>query len=220
MIDKTTLIFLTKLKKNNSKAWFDANRKTYDAARENVTIFIQGLLSGASRFEPGLSTLEARKCLFRINRDIRFSKDKSPYKTNFGASMNFAGKNAPGPGYYIHLEPGGHSFMAGGIYMAEPALLAAIRQEIDYNLPEFNAILGHKKFKQTFGELSMGDKLQRPPKGYELDNPALEHLKNRHFIVSHPIADKDLQAKNLSKKIIAEMELMKPFLDFLKRAVE
>ncbi|MFI5150282.1 MAG: DUF2461 domain-containing protein [Bacteroidia bacterium] len=219
MIEKSTLSFLTKLKKNNSKAWFDANRKTYDAAKDNVTSFIQELLHGGARFEPGLSNLEARKCLFRINRDIRFSKDKSPYKTNFGASLNFAGKSAPGPGYYIHIEPGA-SFFAGGIYMPEPALLSALRQEIDYDLKGFNAILNSKKFKQTFGGLSMGDALQRPPKGYDINNPAIAYLKNRHFIVSHPVSDTDLQNKNLAKKTIAEMELMKPFLDFLKRATQ
>jgi uncharacterized protein (TIGR02453 family) len=219
MIDKSTLSFLTKLKKNNSKVWFEENRTSYETAKKNVESFIEGLLVGASRFEPGLKNLEARKCLFRINRDIRFAKDKSPYKSNFGASLNFKGKNDPGPGYYIHIEPG-KSFLAGGIYMPDAPLLHAIRQEIDYDLKGFNSILANKKFKQIFGGLSMGDKLQRPPKGYDISNPALEHLKNKHFIVSHPISDTELQSKTLLKKTIADMETMKPFTDFLKRAIE
>jgi uncharacterized protein (TIGR02453 family) len=172
MIDKSTLDFLSKLKKNNSREWFEKNRSKYEIARENMEVFITALLNKMVKFEPGLGEMEARKCMFRINRDIRFSHDKSPYKSNFGASMNPGGKKSGGPGYYLHLEPG-RSFLAGGIYMPEAPVLAAIRQEIDYDLKGFNAILSKPNFKKAFGGISEEGSLVRPPKGYDESNPAL-----------------------------------------------
>jgi uncharacterized protein (TIGR02453 family) len=217
MIEKTTLDFLKKLKKNNKKEWFDKNRSSYDVAKENIETYIQDVLVKMAKFEPAVSSLVARKCMFRINRDIRFSNDKSPYKTNFGASINPGGKMSGSPGYYIHLEPG-HSFLAGGIYMPEAPILAAVRQEIDYDLKGFNAILNNKNFKKTFGGLSAEGSLVRPPKGYEESNPAIVHLKNKHFIVVQNLPDTVVLSKNLLKTTISTFETMAPFIGFLKRA--
>jgi uncharacterized protein (TIGR02453 family) len=219
MIAKDTLTFLTKLKKNNNRDWFEKNRPQYEAARANMEAVVSKLLVSMAAFEPAIARLEAKKCLFRINRDVRFSKNKSPYKTNFGASINPGGKNAPGPGYYIHVEPG-DSFLGGGIYMPDPATLASVRQEIDYDLPGFEKILKDKKFKKIFGGLETVEKLQRPPKGYDESNPALEYLKEKHFIVSHVLSDTDLLSKNLVKKATEAFAAMKPFNLFLARAKE
>jgi uncharacterized protein (TIGR02453 family) len=217
MIEKTTLAFLSKLKKNNSKEWFDKNRSAYDAARLNMETFVGSLLANMASFEPAVGTLAAKKCLFRINRDIRFSKNKSPYKSNFGASINPGGKNSPGPGYYIHIEPG-QSFLGGGVYMPEPVLLNAVRQEIDYNLKGFEKILKEKKFKKIFGELETIDKLQRPPKGYDETNPAVDYLKHKHFTVFASLSDAELNSKSIAKKAAGMFEVMKPFNDFLAKA--
>ncbi len=218
-IEKTTLDFLTKLKKNNSREWFEKNRKQYETAKANTEAFLTELISKMGLFDPGVRELVAKKCMFRINRDIRFSKNKSPYKTNFGASINPGGRKMGGPGYYIHLEPGS-SFLAGGIYMPEPPALSAIRQEIDYDLKGFNAVLADKKFKKTFGGLTGEDALKRAPKGYEETNPAIEHLKNRHFIVLKDLSDNDVLSKTFVKNTASAFETMTPFLTFLKRAKE
>jgi uncharacterized protein (TIGR02453 family) len=219
MIDKSTFDFLAKLKKNNSKEWFDANRKAYDQAKQNMIDCVSLVIQNLARFEPGVSTLEARKCLFRINRDIRFSKDKSPYKTNFGASINPGGKNAGGAGYYLHLEPG-KSFLAGGAYMPDPAALQALRQEIDYNFKAFQSILQAPKFKKTFNGLQSVDKLVRTPKGYEDSNPAADILKHKHFIVSQELQDKDVLAKTFIKQTTASFATMQPFIRFLRVALD
>jgi uncharacterized protein (TIGR02453 family) len=219
MIEKTTLDFLSKLKKNNSKEWFDKNRKTYDAARLNVELFLTDLIPQLSKYDKGLSNLSAKKCMFRINRDIRFSRDKSPYKTNFGASLNPGGKKLGTPGYYIHIAPG-ESFIAGGMYMMDPLLLNAVRQEIDYNLKSFNTILNDKKFKKAFGGLDPIELLKRPPKGYTEDNPAVEHLKHKHYIVSASVDDKTLLSKSFLKQTSALVETMQPFMAFLRQALD
>jgi uncharacterized protein (TIGR02453 family) len=217
MIEKSTLDFLLKLKKNNSKEWFDKNRPLYEAAKANVENYISQVLVGMASIDRRFGTLAAKKCMFRINRDVRFSKNKSPYKTNFGASLNPGGKKDPGAGYYIHIEPGS-SFMGGGIYMPEPAMLQAVRQEIDYDLKGFQKTLSDKKFKKIFGGLETIEKLQRPPKGYDESNPAVDILKHKHFIVSATLSDKDLLSKGLVKQTVTAFEAMHPFIDFLNRA--
>ena len=114
MLQNPTLQFLKQLKKNNNKQWFDANRKKYESAKNDFTIFLQDVLNDFCKTDTGLIALAAKDCLFRINRDIRFSKDKSPYKTNFGASINTGGKKSFKAGYYLHIEPG-QSFVGGGL---------------------------------------------------------------------------------------------------------
>src|SRR6266542_1281494 len=136
MIAKNTFDFLKKIKKNNDREWFEKNKDQYLNAKEDVENNIQSLIGEFSKFAPELKGLDAKKCLFRIYRDIRFSKDKRPYKTNLGASLNPGGKKVQSPGYYIHFEPG-NSFIAGGIWMPEAPELNAIRQEIDYHSRDF-----------------------------------------------------------------------------------
>ena len=126
----------------------------------------------------------AKDCVFRINRDVRFSKNKDPYKTNMGASINSGGKKAMTAGYYFHFEPGGKSFVGGGLYMAEPDKIKKVRQEIDYNWTDFKKILDNKKFKQQYNnlDLSEGISLVREPKGYEKDNPAIQYIKLKTIV--------------------------------------
>lgn len=219
MINTETIKFLKELKKNNSKEWFDQNRKTYEQAKTNYLSFVEGVLGKMKKIDTSLIDLEPKQCVFRINRDVRFSKNKAPYKVSMGASLSKGGKKVQCAGYYFHLEPGA-SFIGGGFWMPMAPELNKIRQEIDYNTADFNKILNHKKFKTTFGSLSETEKLTRPPKGYDADNPAIELLKLKSFVVMCEVKDEALTDKGLSSKIIAEFENMMPFVDFLNKAID
>lgn len=222
MIQPSTLNFLKQLAKNNNKPWFDANRKSYEAAKADYIGFVQRMINGVGKFDAPVGLLDAKKCIFRINRDVRFSKDKSPYKTNMGASFNKGGKKIMTGGYYFHLEPGNKSFVAGGIYMPEPEHLNRLRQEIDYNWPAFKKIIGNQTFKTLFGDLSKdGDMtLSRPPKGYDAANPAIEYLKLKSYIVSAPLKDAELTGKDLEKKVLTAFKAMYPLISFVNTAVD
>lgn len=220
MLQTSTLKFLKDLKKNNNKPWFDANRKAYEAAKADFIAFVDTVIEKHGKKDPSIAHLAAKDCIFRINRDVRFSKDKSPYKTNMGAFVNKDGKKAMTAGYYFHVEPGG-SFGGGGLYMPPPDLLKNIRQEIDYNWKEFHQIINNKKFKAVFGDLSTeGDmKLSRPPKGYEADNPAIEYLKLKSWVGMQQFSDADLTSKDLVKKVCANFETLQPLLQFLNEGL-
>lgn len=221
MLQSSTLKFLSSLKKNNNKPWFDANRKAYEAAKTDFAGFIDTVIEAYGKKDPSIAHLKAKDCMFRINRDVRFSKDKSPYKTNMGASINKGGKKSMTAGYYFHLEPG-DSFTGGGLYMAMPDQLKNIRQEIDYSWKEFQKIISSKQFKTVYGDLYMGDdmKLVRPPKGYEADNPAIEYIKLKSWIGFHKLSNSDLTSNTLLKKTVTSFEVLKPLLDFLNQGLE
>lgn len=221
MLAASTIKFLRDLKKNNNKLWFDANRKAYEAAKADFAFFIQAVIDAHSKNDSSIKDLKAKDCIFRINRDVRFSKDKSPYKTNMGASINKGGKKAwNSAGYYFHLEPGS-CFAGGGIYMPEAETLKKIRQEIDYNLPDFKKILTSKKFKPVYGDLDRSAEytLSRVPKGYEPDNPAAEYLKLKSFIGMMKVNDADLTSKDLVKKITAGFEALQPVINFINQSL-
>lgn len=221
MLQAATIKFLKDLKKNNNKPWFDMHRKQYETAKEDFAQFVQLLIDKQGKTDQSIASLKAKECMFRINRDIRFSKDKSPYKTNFGASINKGGKKAMVAGYYFHLEPG-QSFAGGGMYMPMPDDLRKVRQEIDYNWDVFKKIIGSKKFKTVYGELDRSEEymLSRVPKGYEADNPAADYLRLKSFIAFVPLTDTDLTSKTLLKKTIDAFETLQPLLNFLNEAVE
>jgi uncharacterized protein (TIGR02453 family) len=210
--------FLRKLRKNNNKPWFDANRDAYTEAKLEMETFLEGLIASYGKSDDSISMLTPKECMFRINRDVRFSKDKSPYKLNFGASVNPGGKKSTLAGYYLHIEPG-QSFVGGGLWMPMPAELSKIRQEIDYNLVEFTSILKAPAFKKQFGVLYSGEdmSLQRVPKGYEAGNPAAEYLKLKSFIAMRPLTDEEIVSKSLQKTCIASFTALKPLLDFINR---
>ncbi len=219
MIHTETVKFLKALKKNNSKEWFDQNRKTYEQAKENYLDFVGEILGRMKKIDTTLADLEPKQCVFRINRDVRFSKNKDPYKTNMGASFSKGGKKIQCAGYYFHLEPG-ESFIGGGFWMPMAPELNKIRQEIDYNVEAFNKIINKKKFKDIFGSLSESEKLSRPPKGYEAENPAIELLKLKSFIVMKAVKDTEITSKELANKVVDQFETMMPLVDFLNRAID
>ncbi len=218
MVQSTTISFLEKLAKNNNKPWFDKHRDDYQAAKEDYETFVTAVLTGLSVSEPVFKEQQAKDCVFRIFRDVRFSKDKTPYKAHFGAFFSKGGRKYPGAGYYFHLEPGGKSFAGGGLWVPEAPLLKAVRQEIDYNFKEFGGIVGDKKFKKLFGQIN-GEQLKTNPQGYTEDNPAIEYLKMKSFTVSCNIPDADIAGKGLVKKTMDVFTTMRPFIDFLNRSV-
>lgn len=221
MLKTTTIKFLKDLRKNNNKPWFDANRPIYEAAKTDYIQFIQEVIDRHGKNDPAIHNLVAKNCLFRINRDVRFSKDKSPYKSNLGASINKGGKQSTSTaGYYFHLQPG-ESFLGGGIWMPDPDNLRKLRQEIDYNLSDFKKIITGKRFKAVYGDLSHEAeyKLSRVPKGYEADNPAAEYLKLKSYIASIPVSDADLSSKDLVKKTVEAFKALQPLIDFLNNSM-
>ena len=221
MIQPATVRFLKNLAKNNNKPWFDLHRKEYETARKDYEDFIQSVIDTFGRSDPSIAPLIAKQCLFRINRDIRFSKNKTPYKKNFAASINRGGKKSVFAGYYFHLEPG-NSFVGGGIWMPLPGETQKVRQEIDYCWPEFKKIITAKKFKTIYGELDNEPEitLVNVPKGYAKDNPAAPYLKLKSWIAMQQINDTALHSTNLLKQTAAAFSVIQPLIYFLNRAIE
>ena len=217
MLQKATLHFLEQLATNNNKPWFDAHRDEYLAAKEDFEGLVTGILGKLAESDPVFKEQTAKDSVMRIFRDVRFSKDKTPYKNNFGAGFSKAGRKFPGAGYYLHIEPG-KCFAGGGMWMPEGPQLKAVRQEIDYNFKEFSAIVEDKKFKKLFGAVE-GESLKKLPQGYAEDNPALHYLKLKSFTVGCKLSDDDLTGKGLEKKIMEAFITMKPLVDFLNKAV-
>lgn len=221
MISSETLQFLTDLKANNHKAWFDEHKAVYQDARSNFLQVVQELIDGISQFDASVASsgLEAKKCIMRINRDIRFSKDKSPYKTNFFAFINREGKKSPFAGYYFSVEPG-ESFYGGGIYMPESPILSKIRQEIDYNLDEWQNIVSGRAFKKTYGAVKPSGKLTRPPRGYSDDNPAIDWIKYKGYYTQKMMPAQELHNEDLVKNILPGFKALNPMIDFINRSIE
>lgn len=220
MISKETLQFLEDLKSNNNRDWFVANKKRYELFKKDSHQLIADFLEVMKPLDGSLEMLEIKNCTFRINRDIRFSKDKSPYKSHLGIWMNTNPGNGNGPGYYIHIEKGA-SFIAGGFYSPEPADLKKIRKEIAFFHDDLEEIVNNKTFKKNFNGLDRteSNSLKNAPKGFEKDHPAIEFLKLKSFTVSQKIADAALLdphfVKNSAEKLIA----LKPLLEFLNRGL-
>lgn len=221
MLQPATIKFLKELKKNNRREWFEENRKQYELAKNDFAFLVQNVIDIFAKKDKSIASLKAKDCVFRINRDVRFSKDKSPYKTNMGASFSKGGKKSPLAGYYFHCEPG-NSFVGGGLWMPEPGMLSKLRQEIDYNFDEFEKITGNKKFVSVYKSLdkSKENSLVRPPKGYEANNRAIEYIKLKSFIATAPITDSELINKNLGIKITEAMEALQPVISFINRSLE
>ncbi len=213
------LKFLHALSKNNDRVWFEKNKGTYLQAKENFDAFVSAFLIELIKFNPDMAGLNPKKLAFRIYRDVRFSKDKKPYKMNMGAGFSPGGKMIQEPGYYLHIEPGNKSFIAGGLYMPDPANLGKIRQEIDYNGERLEKILKDKKFTKWFKGFDDFDKLKTVPKGFAKDHPRLDWLKHKSFIVSHPFTDIEVKEKSFLKKIAIASQAMKPLNEFLTEAI-
>ncbi len=212
-----TLQFLEDLSQHNDKTWFADNRNRYDAARADFEAFVDALRMALTPLVPQLAGQRARDLMFRIYRDVRFSKIKTPYKTHFSAYFSRAGRKAVDAGYYIHYEPGGACFLSAGMWQPQGKLMKAVRQEIDYSLAELRGILEDKTFQKKWGGLE-GERLRTVPQGYTVENPAIELLKYKSFIVSHRLPAEQWAGKDIVKKIAELCGTARPLVDFLNRA--
>ena len=220
MFKSSTLKFLKDIKKNNNRPWMEANRSAYLDAKEDFENFTAQIIDKLGKIDTDIAGLEVKNCTFRLNRDVRFSKDKSPYKNNFGAVFAKGGKKSIYGGYYFQLDAE-KSFLCGGCWMPEATNLKKIRQEIDYNLDDFSKILQNKKFVNRFGgfEKDADAVLSRPPKGYEAENPAIEYLKRKSFVALRYLEDSLLTDKQLIKQTVNDFEVLLPLINFINQSL-
>jgi len=209
--------FLEDLKENNNRDWFKANKQYFEETKHEFTEMVEYLILSLVVTNPALSNLEAKDTIFRIYRDVRFGKDKSPYKISMGAIMAPGGRKSQFAGHYFHIEPGG-SFLAGGSYSPPSDRLKNIRSEIYYNSAEFKSIISAIDFKKYFGEIE-GSKLKRPPVGFPKDFEGIELLKFKDYTVFHRIDDSDISSPDFLNNAVGIFEKMNPFNDFLNRAL-
>lgn len=212
------LQFLQLLKENNNKEWFEANREYFHQLRNYFSELVDQLIEKISHFDPKISDVSSKTAMFRINRDVRFSSDKSPYKTNFGAYIAQGGRKSISAGYYIHFEHD-EVFLAGGIYKPNPAVLSRIRWAIYENIEEFLNIVQNKDFVSLFGEVS-GDKLQKTPKEFDKNFKYKDFLKFKDFNVIHYLQINDVLKPNFVDYCSNIFQKMLPFNQFLNKSIE
>jgi uncharacterized protein (TIGR02453 family) len=210
---KPVLDFLSELKGHNNKAWFEEHRAAYDTARTHFENFVDQLIIQYGGIED-LGGITAKDCIMRIYRDIRFSKDKSPYKTNMSATIAPGGKKSTSLGYHLHMQPQDETLIAGGLYMPTPEQLASFRAAIDRDAAPFKAIISDKEFKKYFGTLD-GEKVKTVPQGYTRDHPEIELLRFKQVVVVHRLSDEMVLSPRFSAHAIKTFTAMKPFLDYL-----
>jgi uncharacterized protein (TIGR02453 family) len=210
--------FLRELRENNNREWFKANKERYEALLKSHVDVVQQLIDRIAQFDPEIARLDAKSCIYRIHRDIRFSNDKTPYKTHFGAYMTgFGGRTSPYGGYYLHVEPD-NSFLSGGVWCPDPKMLKKLRQDIYGNIDEFTAILENAKFKQVFGSLE-GDMLQRMPDGFPKDCPYDYILKHKYFVVSSEKPEAFFEKEKWLDEAAADFKVLYPFNKFLNYTI-
>ena len=212
--------FLTALSRHNERPWFQERKATYDQLRAQFEIDAEFWAQGLAQFDPVLAGSEGRRSIFRIYRDVRFGKNKDPYKTHFSAYFTAGrGKEVDAPGYYIQLGPNGQTLIAGGLYQPDKSQLAAIRQEIDYNAEELKALLAAPDFRRYFGALG-GDRLKKAPAGYPVEHPEIELLKHKSFTVAYHLTDAEvLSHEDFRASVLEVFRAMVPFCQFLRGAV-
>ncbi len=220
MFSKDSLQFLDDLKANNNRDWFLENKKRYETFKKDYQQLVGQFLDTLKPLDPSLELLEIKNCTFRINRDIRFSKDKTPYKTYVGIWISSGSKGNNRSGYYVHLERD-KSFIAGGFYCPEADDLKKIRREIAYFYDDLDAILQEKNFKKEFGDFDRNESstLKNPPRGYEKDHPAIENLKLKSFEASHKFDISEVLKEDFVPKMTRKLIALKPLNDFINRAV-
>lgn len=212
------LQFLDELSRNNNRQWFNANKERYEYLRKAWLHNIQQLIEQMNAYDPSLQGLDARDCVYRIHRDIRFSPNKLPYKTHFGAVIGRGGRKCLLSSYYIHLEPGNKSGIYGGIWCPEPNVLKALRHAIDDNSDEFLEIINNPEFKRRF--TLVGDKLKNPPKGFDKTNPNIELLKMKEYLLSYEVGDEYMQSDDWISRAAHDFSFMMPFHRFMNFTIE
>jgi uncharacterized protein (TIGR02453 family) len=212
------MAFLEDLKNNNNRDWFQANKARYEEAKSEFETIVTEVIKGISNFDSDIGLLKPKDCVFRIYRDVRFSKNKDPYKINMGAAFSKGGRKSRHAGYYLHIEPG-NSFIGGGKWQPEPDVLKSIRYEIFHSPNEFKKIIEDKNFVKKFGEMS-GDKLKRPPKGFPQEFEEIELIKFKSYIAGASIPENQITQPKFTPFVVDAFQQMKPFIGFLNKCVD
>jgi len=211
--------FLQELHANNNKAWFTGNRPRCDSLRADFQTLVETLITQCSEFDSALADISPSQAMFRINRDIRFSKDKTPYKTTFSAMLVRGKKSAHGePGYYIHIDHDDVLMVAGGAYMPETPSLTKMRAAIAADVSGFKSIVDAPAVKQLFGDIG-GDALKSVPKEYGADHPAAEYLKLKGYVLFSSTEASTITADALAPHIVDRCRAASPLVKFLRKAV-
>jgi len=217
MINQSTFNFLSELAANNNREWFTDNKQRYEEAKENVLDFTGELIKELNRFDKAVSAdLDPKKCVMRIYRDIRFSKDKTPYKDNFGIGNLRTGRVHIG--YYVQIQPG-RNLAGGGYWMPEADHLKLIRQEVDYNADDLKKIIDAPEFKKFFGEFRAQEQLKGAPRDYEADNENIDLIKLKSFAALHQLTDAEMMKKDSPKRVAEVLGYIYPLTTFLKNAL-
>ena len=211
---KLVLEFLSRLEENNTREWFQANKELYTEAKLEVESFVNLIIPEIARFDESIRYVEAKDCMFRIFRDVRFSKDKTPYRTSMGASIAAGGRKSGRMAYYLHLEPQNQSMIAGGLYKPEPEQITRFRDSVSLDPVPFKSIISDPAFKQHFGGLQ-GEKLKTTPKGFAPDHPEIELIRLKEVVAIHTFTDAEVITGDFTGHIVEAFTALKPFLDFL-----
>ncbi len=215
---KVIFDFLTDLKSNNNREWFQDNKEYFLTTKNIFEQFIGLLIPKLMEIDDSIGNIRAKDCIYRIYRDVRFSKDKSPYKNHFGALIGANGRKSKKAAYYIHIEPDA-SFIGGGIYKPDPIALKLLRTEIYYHPEEFKSIIQNKDFKSYFPEI-FGEKLKLAPKGFPRDFADIDLLKYKSYAVVHKVDNKFFAQNNLIGEVMKVLKIQSDFNRFLNNALE
>ncbi len=218
MLNSSIYQYLLDLRENNNRDWFHANKEQYNRAKADFELFIELTIEQIKQIDPSVAGNEAKSCVFRIFRDVRFSNDKRPYKTNFGAFIARGGRKSKFGGYYIHIEPE-QAFLGGGCYMPETKVLNAIRKEIFHHPDEFKTIIENPEFTKHYPEV-YGDKLKTAPRGYSKDFEHIQLLNYKHYAVSKFIPDEVVNSNQFPLVIQESFEILHPLNQFLNDIIE
>lgn len=215
---KTILNFLTELENNNHREWFNDNKARYQQAKNELEQVVENLIQGISSFDDSVAGLLPKNCVFRIYRDVRFSKDKRPYKTNMGAYMARGGRKGGYAGYYLHIE-NGNSFLAGGIYQPQSPVLKKLRTEI-YEYPkELKDIIFSDSFRETFGQL-YGEKLKTAPRGFPKDFADIDLLRHKHYVATYEISNDTLLQEDFALYALRKFEIAQPLVAYINYIID
>ena len=217
MIQNSTFTFLDKLRGNNTSEWFKANEEEYREARADVISFVSQIIQGLSILDTSIQSqyLEPHKCIKRINRDIRFSLNKTPYKTHFFVLFNPGGYKSEGPGYYMFIEPN-NSFVGGGVYMPPTAVLNKFRKEIEFNLAEWEGIIKAPSFLNMFPKgVEASSLLKTSPRGFDKESQAIEYLRMKGYHTIRNLSNKELTSADAVSRVLNAYKEVYPMVRFL-----
>ncbi|MGA2762063.1 MAG: DUF2461 domain-containing protein [Spirochaetia bacterium] len=212
---RPALQFLSRLSKNNTRDWFEQNREHYETAMEEFGILVGQLITGLGKGED-LDGVTPKDCIMRIFRDVRFSKDKSPYKTGLGAGIVSGGRKSGRIGYHVHLQPGGRTMVGGGMWEPAPQQLSKFRSAISKDAGDFRKIMESSGFKRHFGEL-VGEQVKTAPQGYAADHPQIDLLRYKQVCVMERFDDDVVSSPTFPTLAVQSLTAMKPFIDFLNK---